>query len=215
MATTNVPMQLDDAALSRFAVLPVLFASAAELVQIMTIHTRRLDIALESDLASLMNGYTMAGGVLSGRSAVQLLEAAHVHALRASNPVVTVQHVCHASKAGSAATGRRPPNTPRCHLCSAPGTQTPGPGSWRADSANATNCPPTCSPTAPQPERSTSARYATASPSLTLIMPSGAMADPPTSHRQPLRISQQDSAIGNWSCYCYRIGYYVGDVLYA
>jgi transitional endoplasmic reticulum ATPase len=93
VATTNVPMQLDDAALSRFAVLPVLFASAAELVQIMTIHARRLGIALEGDLASLMTGYTTAGGVLSGRSAVQLLEAAHVQALRASSPVVTVQHL--------------------------------------------------------------------------------------------------------------------------
>ena len=39
VATTNVPMQLDDAALSRFTVLPVLFASAAELVEIILIHT--------------------------------------------------------------------------------------------------------------------------------------------------------------------------------
>ena len=93
VATTNVPMQLDDAALSRFIVLPVLFASAAELVQIMTIHARRLGITLDGDLARVMTGYTAAGGVLSGRSAVQLLEAAHVQALRASSPVVSAQHV--------------------------------------------------------------------------------------------------------------------------
>jgi transitional endoplasmic reticulum ATPase len=93
VATTNVPMQLDDAALSRFTVLPVLFASAAELVQIMTIHARRLGITPEGDLARVMTGYTVDGGVLSGRSAVQLLEAAHVQALRASSPVVSAQHV--------------------------------------------------------------------------------------------------------------------------
>lgn len=93
VATTNVPMQLDDAALSRFIVLPVLFASSAELVEIMTIHARRLGIALEGDLAGVMSGYTTAGGVLSGRSAVQLLEAAHVLALRASSPVVSPQYV--------------------------------------------------------------------------------------------------------------------------
>jgi transitional endoplasmic reticulum ATPase len=93
VATTNVPMQLDDAALSRFTVLPVLFASAAELVQIMAIHARRLGIALDGDMARVMADYTESGGVLSGRSAVQLLEAAHVQALRASSPVVTAQHV--------------------------------------------------------------------------------------------------------------------------
>jgi hypothetical protein len=93
VATTNVPMELDDAALSRFIVLPVLFASAAELAQIMTIHARRLGITLEGDLTGVMTGYTAAGGVLSGRSAVQLLEAAHVQALRASSPVVGAQYV--------------------------------------------------------------------------------------------------------------------------
>ena len=95
VATTNVPMQLDDAALSRFAVLPVLFASAADLVQIMAIHARRLGIALDDrGLIQVMTDYTtVAGGVLSGRSAVQLLEAAHVQALRASSPTVTAQHV--------------------------------------------------------------------------------------------------------------------------
>ena len=93
VATTNVPMQLDDAALSRFTVLPVLFASAGELVQIMAIHARRLGIALDGDLTRVMTDYTTSGGVLSGRSAVQLLEAAHVQALRASSPVVTAQHV--------------------------------------------------------------------------------------------------------------------------
>jgi len=93
VATTNVPMQLDDAALSRFAVLPVLFASAAELVQIMAIHARRLGITLAGDLTQVMTSYTAAGGVLSGRSAVQLLEAAHVQALRTADTVVTPGHV--------------------------------------------------------------------------------------------------------------------------
>jgi transitional endoplasmic reticulum ATPase len=93
VATTNVPMQLDDAALSRFAVLPVLFASAPELVQIMTIHARRLGIILAGDFTGVMADYTSAGGVLSGRSAVQLLEAAHVQALRAADSMVSPQHV--------------------------------------------------------------------------------------------------------------------------
>lgn len=93
VATTNVPMQLDDAALSRFAVLPVLFASGTELAQIMSIHARRLGIALADDLTPVMDAYTTAGGVLSGRSAVQLLETAHTQALRASSPTVTSQHV--------------------------------------------------------------------------------------------------------------------------
>jgi hypothetical protein len=93
VATTNVPMQLDDAALSRFTVLPVLFASAAELVEIMAIHARRLGITLEGDLPQVMTDYTAVGGVLSGRSAVQLIEAAYVQALRASSTVVTSQHV--------------------------------------------------------------------------------------------------------------------------
>jgi transitional endoplasmic reticulum ATPase len=93
VATTNVPMQLDDAALSRFTVLPVLFASAPELVEIMAIHARRLGITLEGDLPQVMTDYTAVGGVLSGRSAVQLIEAAYVQALRASSTVVTSQHV--------------------------------------------------------------------------------------------------------------------------
>jgi hypothetical protein len=93
VATTNVPTRLDDAALSRFNVLPVLFASASELVWIMNIHARRLGITLQGDLTGIMTSYTASGGVLSGRSAVHLLEAAHVQALRASEHVVAPQHV--------------------------------------------------------------------------------------------------------------------------
>jgi hypothetical protein len=93
VATTNVPMQLDDAALSRFTVLPVLFASGTELAQIMTIHARRLGIALADDLTPVMAAHTTAGGVLSGRSAIQLLETAYTQALRAASPAVTTQHV--------------------------------------------------------------------------------------------------------------------------
>jgi transitional endoplasmic reticulum ATPase len=93
VATTNVPGRLDDAALSRFKVLPVLFASAAELVQIIAIHARRLGIPLDGDLTDLLTGYTAAGGVLSGRSAVHLLDTAHVQALRAGHDMVTPQHV--------------------------------------------------------------------------------------------------------------------------
>ncbi|HUZ24642.1 MAG TPA: AAA family ATPase [Streptosporangiaceae bacterium] len=93
VATTNVPMRLDDAALSRFNVLPVLFASATELIQIMGIHARRLGITLDGDLTEVMAGYARAGGVLSGRSAVILLEAAHVQALRAGERAVAPRHV--------------------------------------------------------------------------------------------------------------------------
>jgi Holliday junction resolvasome RuvABC ATP-dependent DNA helicase subunit len=93
VATTNVPGRLDDAALSRFKVLPVLFASAVELAQIIEIHARRLDIPLDGDLTSVLTGYTADGGVLSGRSAVHLLDAAHVQALRAGDKAVTSQHV--------------------------------------------------------------------------------------------------------------------------
>ena len=93
VATTNVPGRLDDAALSRFKVLPVLFASAAELIQIIDIHARRLCITLDGDLTDILTRYTTAGGVLSGRSAVHLLDAAHVQALRAGHQAVTPQHV--------------------------------------------------------------------------------------------------------------------------
>jgi Holliday junction resolvasome RuvABC ATP-dependent DNA helicase subunit len=93
VATTNVPGRLDDAALSRFKVLPVLFASAAELIQIMKIHARRLGISLEGNLTDVLTRYTTAGGVLSGRSTLHLLDAAHVQALRAGHHTVTPQHV--------------------------------------------------------------------------------------------------------------------------
>jgi transitional endoplasmic reticulum ATPase len=93
VATTNVPGRLDDAALSRFKVLPVLFASAVELAQIIEIHARRLGIPLDGDLTPVLTGYTADGGVLSGRSAVHLLDAAHVQALRAEDEAVTPEHV--------------------------------------------------------------------------------------------------------------------------
>ena len=93
VATTNVPMQLDDAALSRFTVLPVLFASGAELAQIMAIHARRQGIALVDDLTGMMTSYTANGDVLSGRSAVKLLEDAHTEALREGKTAVSARHV--------------------------------------------------------------------------------------------------------------------------
>ena len=71
----------------------MLFASAVELAQIIEIHARRLDIPLDGDLTSVLTGYTADGGVLSGRSAVHLLDAAHVQALRAGDKAVTSQHV--------------------------------------------------------------------------------------------------------------------------
>jgi ATPase family associated with various cellular activities (AAA) len=93
VATTNVPGRLDDAALSRFKVLPVLFASAGELGQIVSIHARRLGITLDGDMTGVLTRYTFAGGVLSGRSAVHLLDAAHIQALRAGDQTVTPDHV--------------------------------------------------------------------------------------------------------------------------
>jgi len=72
---------------------PVLFASASELVQIMGIHARRLGITLEGDLTDVITRYTQDGGVLSGRSAVHLLEAAHVQALRSGEQIVAPRHV--------------------------------------------------------------------------------------------------------------------------
>jgi len=93
VATTNVPMRLDDAALSRFNVLPVLFGSAAEVGQIMRIHARRLGITLDGDVKQTLADYMEKGGVLSGRSAIHLLESAHVQALRAGDQVVTPAHV--------------------------------------------------------------------------------------------------------------------------
>jgi transitional endoplasmic reticulum ATPase len=93
VATTNVPMRLDDAALSRFNVLPVLFGSAVEVGQIMRIHARRLGITLDGDIEQTLVEYMDKGGVLSGRSAVHLLESAHVQALREGNQVVTPAHV--------------------------------------------------------------------------------------------------------------------------
>lgn len=93
VATTNVPGRLDNAALSRFKVLPVLFASAPELSQIMSIHARRRGITLAGDLTEVMARHTSAGGVLSGRSAVELLETAHVEALRAGRDAVAPEHL--------------------------------------------------------------------------------------------------------------------------
>lgn len=93
VATTNVPMQLDDAALSRFTVLPVLFASGAELAQIMAINARRQGIPVQEDLTDVMTSYTAGGEVLSGRSAVRLLEYAHTEALRESRAAVAARHV--------------------------------------------------------------------------------------------------------------------------
>jgi Holliday junction resolvasome RuvABC ATP-dependent DNA helicase subunit len=93
VATTNVPMRLDDAALSRFTILPVLFGSAAEVGQIMRIHARRLGIVLDGELAPAVAGYINSGGALSGRSALHLLESAHMQSLRANDEVVTADHV--------------------------------------------------------------------------------------------------------------------------
>jgi len=93
VAATNVPMRLDDAALSRFRILPVLFGSAAEVGQIMHIHARRLGIVLGGDLTQAVAGYIGSGGALSGRSALHLLESAHMQALRANEQVVTPDHV--------------------------------------------------------------------------------------------------------------------------
>jgi Holliday junction resolvasome RuvABC ATP-dependent DNA helicase subunit len=93
VATTNVPGSLDEPLLSRFTVLPVLFPSAAELAQVITINARRLGIALDGDLTAVLTEYTTGGGVLSGRSAVQVLEAAHVQVLRTADTVVTTQHI--------------------------------------------------------------------------------------------------------------------------
>jgi transitional endoplasmic reticulum ATPase len=93
VATTNVPMQLDDAALSRFTVLPVLFASGAELAQIMAINARRQRIPVAEDLTGVMSAYTADGEVLSGRSAVKLLEYAHTEALREGQAAVAARHV--------------------------------------------------------------------------------------------------------------------------
>src|SRR6185437_6848822 len=93
VATTNVPMQLDDAALSRFTVLPVLFSSGAELAQIMAIHARRQGIAVVDDLTKVMTAYTANGDVLSGRSAVKLLDDAHTQALREGATEVKARHV--------------------------------------------------------------------------------------------------------------------------
>lgn len=93
VATTNVPMQLDDAALSRFTVLPVLFASGAELAQIMTISARRQGIEIEEDPADVLTAYTADGGVLSGRSTVALLDDAYTEALREGQRAVSARHV--------------------------------------------------------------------------------------------------------------------------
>lgn len=93
VATTNVPMRLDDAALSRFRILPILFGSAAEVGQIMRINARRLGITLDGDLAEAVGPYIARGGALSGRSALQLLESAHMQALRAGGATVTPDYV--------------------------------------------------------------------------------------------------------------------------
>jgi len=53
-------MRLDDAALSRFNVLPVLFGSATELTEIMRIHARRLSIDLDGDPTPVMDAYMQA-----------------------------------------------------------------------------------------------------------------------------------------------------------
>ena len=89
VATTNVPDRLDDAALSRFTVIPVLFGSAEEVVQIMTIHAPRLGIPIEGDLTPVLSAFIAAGNVLSGRSAVRLLELAHSVALRSGETSVS------------------------------------------------------------------------------------------------------------------------------
>jgi Holliday junction resolvasome RuvABC ATP-dependent DNA helicase subunit len=93
VAATNVPMRLDDAALSRFTILPVLFGSAAEVGQIMRIHARRLGIVIDSDPTPAVAGYMNGGGALSGRSALHLLESAHLQALRTNEEAVTPDHI--------------------------------------------------------------------------------------------------------------------------
>ena len=93
VATTNVPMQIDDAGRSRFSILPVLFGSGTELAQIMMIHARRGQIPLIDDPTPVLAQYTANGGVLSGRSAVRLLELAQVEAARAGQAWVSHEHV--------------------------------------------------------------------------------------------------------------------------
>jgi hypothetical protein len=52
-----------------------------------------LGISLDGELTPVLTDYTADGGVLSGRSAVHLLDAAHVQALRGGDQAVTPQHV--------------------------------------------------------------------------------------------------------------------------
>ena len=179
VATTNVPMQLDDAALSRFTVLPVLFASAAELAQIMAIHARRLEITLDGDLAQRddrLHGGRRRAQRAQRRATARGRPRTGAAGIRA--PWSALSMSAAPWTAGSAATGPRRPSTPRCRLCSVRGTRMPGPGSPRAGLARDTSCPSTSSPIAPVPGSSTSGRCANASQNSVPTTPSAAMAEP-------------------------------------
>jgi hypothetical protein len=93
VATTNVPTRLDDAALSRFTVIPVLFASGPELAGIMVIHARRAGIPMAADPAAILTAHTLKVGALSGRSVVEVLSKAWDIALRAGDQAVEDSHV--------------------------------------------------------------------------------------------------------------------------
>lgn len=84
VVTTNMSARLDAAVLSRFAQrLPILFPSGPELAEIVRIGAERAGVALCEDLTDLFTDHCDRGLVLSGRSAVEVLDNARVIAAEA------------------------------------------------------------------------------------------------------------------------------------
>lgn len=96
IATSNVGSHLDPATVSRMRFLPVLFATAPELTQIVRVQARRGQISLEGDPTQLFEAYLETGRVLDGRSTQRVLDKAQMIASEGGSSVVTDVHLAHA-----------------------------------------------------------------------------------------------------------------------
>lgn len=91
---TNRPDLLDDAAVDRFTLVPVLHPTPWDAAQIMQIQARREHMNFDIDGAAL--ALLEADSAFSGRQAVRLLGRAQVHALEQQNDQIDGRHVASA-----------------------------------------------------------------------------------------------------------------------
>lgn len=96
IATSNIGSHLDPATVSRMRFLPVLFATAPELAQIVAVQARRSRIPLMGDPTKLFEAYLETGRVLDGRSTQRILDKALMLAHENGSDQVTPIHLEHA-----------------------------------------------------------------------------------------------------------------------